>query len=88
MASRSIDGPPAPLSADLIERQFASLRGLPEYIRKLERKERAAQKSAEVKARRIARLEEEIQQCVFVNTHDEVTCLSDEYCFRMLCVSG
>ena len=54
-----------PLSADRIEQQLASLAGLPEYIRKLERRERAAQKSAETKAKKIVRLEEELQRCVW-----------------------
>ena len=62
-----------PLSADRIEQQLASLAGLPEYIRKLERRERAAQKSAEVKAKKIARLEEEVQRCVLFGIHDGVT---------------
>ncbi|KAI1794084.1 hypothetical protein LXA43DRAFT_157185 [Ganoderma leucocontextum] len=58
----SADGLPGPLSADLVEQRLNSLAGLPEYIRKLERRERAAQKSAEVKAKKIARLEEEVQR--------------------------
>lgn len=53
-----------PLSADTVAAQIASLADIPEYIRKLERKHRAAMNSAEIKSRRIAQLEEEVQRCV------------------------
>ncbi|RDX55051.1 hypothetical protein OH76DRAFT_1415108 [Lentinus brumalis] len=53
-----------PLSADTVAAQIASLADIPEYIRKLERKHRAAMNSAEIKSRRIAQLEEEVQRWV------------------------
>ena len=64
--SGSPDTLPGPLSADIVEQQIASLVALPEYIRKLERRERAAQRSAEIKTRKIAQLEAEVQRCVSV----------------------
>ncbi|KAI0703365.1 hypothetical protein C8T65DRAFT_654981 [Cerioporus squamosus] len=51
-----------PLYADIVAAQIASLADIPEYIRKLERKHRAAMNSAEIKSRRIAQLEEEVQR--------------------------
>ncbi|KAM5532832.1 hypothetical protein V8D89_013473 [Ganoderma adspersum] len=60
--AESAEGLSGPLSADRVEQQLASLAGVPEYIRRLERRGRAAQKSAEVKAKKIARLEEEVQR--------------------------
>ncbi|TBU33849.1 hypothetical protein BD311DRAFT_774322 [Dichomitus squalens] len=60
--SGSSDVLPGSLSADIVEQQVASFAALPEYIRRLERKERAAQRSAEIKAKKIADLEAEIQR--------------------------
>ncbi|RPD74241.1 hypothetical protein L226DRAFT_86772 [Lentinus tigrinus ALCF2SS1-7] len=51
-----------PFSADTVAAQIASLTDIPEYIRKLERRQRAAMNSAEIKSRRIAQLEEEVQR--------------------------
>ena len=52
-------------SADTVQAQIEALASLPEYIRKLEKRERAAQKSVEAKAKRIISLEEQAQRCVF-----------------------
>ncbi|KAI0675250.1 hypothetical protein C8Q78DRAFT_530281 [Trametes maxima] len=50
------------LSADSIASHLAALQDLPEYIAKLERRERASRKSAEIKGRKISQLEEELQR--------------------------
>ncbi|OSD06813.1 hypothetical protein PYCCODRAFT_1474235 [Trametes coccinea BRFM310] len=50
------------LSADSIASHIAALQSLPEYISKLERREKAARKSAEIKGRKICELEEEVQR--------------------------
>ncbi|PIL36137.1 hypothetical protein GSI_01797 [Ganoderma sinense ZZ0214-1] len=71
--AESAKGLSGPLSADRVEQQIASLANLPEYIRKLERRERAAQKSAEVKAKKIAQLEEEVQRLRNTNRTLEAT---------------
>ena len=60
----SLPGLAGGLSADIVEAQLATLACVPEYIRLLEQRERAAQRSAEAKTRRITRLEEQVQQCV------------------------
>lgn len=52
------------LSADSIASHLAALQSIPEYVAKLERREKAAQKSAEIKGRKISQLEEELQRCV------------------------
>ncbi|KAJ8496519.1 hypothetical protein ONZ51_g1065 [Trametes cubensis] len=54
------------LTSDSIAAQIAALQGIPEYIAKLERREKAVRKSAEVKGRKIAQLEEEVERCVRV----------------------
>ncbi|KAI0358376.1 hypothetical protein OH77DRAFT_1176273 [Trametes cingulata] len=56
------DTPAGALSADSIASHIAALQSVPEYIAKLERREKAARKSAEVRGRRIAQLEEEVQR--------------------------
>jgi hypothetical protein len=48
------------LSADSVARKLESLNQLPEYIRKLERRKVAAEKSRDMKARKIADLEAEV----------------------------
>ncbi|KAI8993075.1 hypothetical protein BD414DRAFT_483226 [Trametes punicea] len=50
------------LSVDSIASHIAALQAVPEYIAKLERREKAARKSAEIKGRKIAELEEEVQR--------------------------
>ncbi|KAI0823754.1 hypothetical protein BC628DRAFT_505811 [Trametes gibbosa] len=50
------------LSADSIASHLTALHGITEYVAKLERREKAMQKSAEVKGRRITQLEEEVQR--------------------------
>ncbi|KAI0780106.1 hypothetical protein C8Q74DRAFT_1367885 [Fomes fomentarius] len=60
-----------PLSADVIESQIAMLANIPEYVRKLERRERAALSSADIKSRRIAQLEEEVQRTLGVPQAEE-----------------
>ncbi|KAH9892527.1 hypothetical protein C8Q73DRAFT_61605 [Cubamyces lactineus] len=50
------------LTSDSIAAHIASLQGIPEYIAKLERREKAARKSAEVKGRKIAQLEKEVER--------------------------
>ncbi|KAH9858780.1 hypothetical protein C2E23DRAFT_19400 [Lenzites betulinus] len=54
--------PAGALSADSIASHLAALQGVPEYIAKLERREKAAQKSAEIKGRKIVQLEQEVQR--------------------------
>ena len=54
------------LTSDSIAAQIAALQGIPEYIAKLERREKAVRKSAEVRGRKIAQLEEEVERCVRV----------------------
>ncbi|KAI0630300.1 hypothetical protein C8Q77DRAFT_253363 [Trametes polyzona] len=56
------DPPAGALSADSIASHLAALQDIPEYIAKLERREKAARKSAEIKGRKIAQLEEEVQR--------------------------
>ncbi|CDO75350.1 hypothetical protein BN946_scf184966.g18 [Trametes cinnabarina] len=50
------------LSAESIKTHLATLQSVPEYIAKLERREKAARKSAEIKGRKICELEEEVQR--------------------------
>jgi len=50
------------LSPDAISTLLRALGGIPEYVRKLERKKMAAEKSSDAKARRIAELEAEIDK--------------------------
>ncbi|KAI0775664.1 hypothetical protein BD413DRAFT_281432 [Trametes elegans] len=50
------------LSAGSIGSHIAALQAVSEYIAKLERREKAARKSAEIKGRKIAQLEEEVQR--------------------------
>jgi len=55
-------GKGAELSPDSISTLLRSLDGIPEYLRKLERKKIAAEKSSEAKAKRIAELEAEVEK--------------------------
>ena len=50
------------LSADAIAKKLQSLNQLPEYIRKLERKKKAAELSRDAKGRKIADLEAEVKR--------------------------
>lgn len=52
------------LSPDTISALLGALDGIPEYVRKLERKKIAAEKSSDAKAMKIAELEAEIQKYV------------------------
>jgi len=54
----------AELSADHIETLLQGLTTIPDYVRKLERKKTAAEKSNNAKARKIAELEGEVQKWV------------------------
>jgi hypothetical protein len=54
----------AELSADYITALLQELAAIPYYVRKLERKKLAAEKSNNSKAKRISELEVEIQKCV------------------------
>ncbi|KAI0374096.1 hypothetical protein BV20DRAFT_601484 [Pilatotrama ljubarskyi] len=56
------DTPAGAHPADSIASHLAALQSVPEYIAKLERREKAARKSAEVRGRKIAQLEEEVQR--------------------------
>ncbi|KAH9929486.1 uncharacterized protein BXZ73DRAFT_78061 [Epithele typhae] len=47
-------------SADSVAAQLAALSGLPDYIRKLERRDRAAQRSLKNKTQKIGQLEGEV----------------------------
>ena len=49
------------LSADHVAKQLQSLNQLPEYIRKLERRKRAAEMSRDAKGQKIANLEAEVK---------------------------
>ncbi|OBZ67163.1 hypothetical protein A0H81_12811 [Grifola frondosa] len=49
-------------STDSIAEHIAALSDIPDFVRKLERKQKAAQKSNEIKSKRIAELEQEIQR--------------------------
>ncbi|KAI0744058.1 hypothetical protein C8Q80DRAFT_876535 [Daedaleopsis nitida] len=62
-----------PLSADIIESQVLSLANIPDYVRRLERRDRAARNSADIKSRRIAQLEEEVQRLRYDNRALEET---------------
>jgi hypothetical protein len=55
-------GKGAELSPDSISTLLSTLDGIPEYLRKLERKKIAAEKSSEAKAKRIAELEAEVEK--------------------------
>jgi len=57
---------PSNLNADQIQSVISSLIAVPEYVKKLERKLLALQKSNESKARRIKELEALLQQSVFL----------------------
>ncbi|RDB24917.1 hypothetical protein Hypma_007738 [Hypsizygus marmoreus] len=52
------------LSADTISTLLDRMDGIPDYVRKLERKKIAAEKSNEAKAKRIAELEKEVERSV------------------------
>jgi hypothetical protein len=52
------------LSPDAISTLLSALYGIPDYARKLERKKIAAEQSSDVKAKRIAELEAEVQRYV------------------------
>jgi len=57
---------PSNLNADQIQSLISSLIAVPEYVKKLERKLLALQKSNESKARRIKELEALLHQSVFL----------------------
>jgi len=50
------------LTADSIQSMLHSFGGIPEYVRKLERKKIAAEKSRDAKATKIAHLEAEVER--------------------------
>jgi hypothetical protein len=52
------------LSPDSISTLLSALDGIPEYVRKLERRKIAAEKSSDAKAKRIAELEAEVEKYV------------------------
>lgn len=52
------------ITADSVEEMVQSLSGLPAYIRKLERRKIAAEKSRDAKANKIQALEAEVERCV------------------------
>lgn len=51
-------------SADTVAAHLQALSALPHYIRKLERKQAASEKSMRMKSKRIAELEEEVRRLV------------------------
>jgi len=55
-------GTPTELSADAISTLVATLNGLPDYVRRMERKRTAAEKGNEAKVKRIAELEAEVEK--------------------------
>jgi len=60
------DADPSNLNADQIQSLISSLIAVPEYVKKLERKLLALQKSNESKAKRIKELEALLHQSVFL----------------------
>lgn len=57
-----LNGKGSELSADAISALWSKLDGIPEYVRKLERKKIAAEKSSDAKAKRISELEAELRR--------------------------
>lgn len=51
-------------SADTVAAHLEALASIPSYLRKLERKQAASEKSIRVKSKRIAELEEEVRRSV------------------------
>ena len=51
-------------SADTVAAHLEALAGMPAYLRKLERKQAASEKSIRMKCKRIAELEEEVRRSV------------------------
>ena len=64
MQSGPFGSPLSGFSADVVAAHATWFSSLPDHVRRLEQRERAAQKSAEVKARQITRLEEQVQRYV------------------------
>jgi hypothetical protein len=56
----NLNGRGSELSADAISALWSKLDGIPEYVRQLERKKIAAEKSSDAKTKRISELEAEL----------------------------